>query len=282
MPFIGCHVSIGGGIENAPKRGKELGCDAMQIFTANQMQWKARPITDESRDKYLKAMKENGIKMTVSHDSYLINLGSPDKTKLEKSRNAFLQEIDRCDKLGISLLVFHPGSHMGKGEEYCLNIIAESIDYMIENRPDSKVTFVLEITAGQGSNVGYRFEHLQKIIGVSAYPERFGVCFDTCHAYAAGYDIVSFVGYNETFKKFDEIIGLDRLKVFHLNDSKKELGSRIDRHCNLGDGFLGWETFYRIINDERFRDLPMILETPGGDENYAKEIAILKKALKEQ
>ncbi|MBO8130199.1 MAG: deoxyribonuclease IV [Candidatus Marinimicrobia bacterium] len=280
MPLIGCHISISGGVENAPARGKQLGCDAMQIFTSNQMQWKGRPITDEAKVNYLKSMKENNIKVTISHDSYLINLGSPDKAKLEKSRQAFLEEIDRCDKLGIELLVFHPGSHMGKGEDYCLKIIAESIDYMVEQRPDSNISFVLETTAGQGSNVGYTFEQLRKIIELSSYPERFGICFDTCHAYAAGYDIVSFKGYKDTWTKFDDILGLERLKVFHLNDSKKELGSRIDRHCNLGDGYLGWETFYKIINDERFKELPMILETPGGDENYAKEIAILKKALK--
>jgi deoxyribonuclease-4 len=168
---------------------------------------------------------------------------------------------------------------MGAGVDFALRKIAESLDYAIEKTPDCCPRFLLETTAGQGTNVGNAFEELRQIIAYSAHPERLGVCFDTCHAYAAGYDLVSPEKYEETFARFDDIIGLSRLKCFHLNDSKKPLGSRIDRHSNLGDGFLGWEVFYRLINDDRFATLPMILETPGGDENFAREIASLKEAL---
>lgn len=278
MALIGCHVSIGGGVQNAPERGKTLGCDAMQIFTANQMQWKGAPISAESRDKYISEISENDIKMVISHDSYLINLGSPEPVKLAMSRKAFIEEIERSTFLKIPHIVFHPGSHMGKGDDAALQTIAESLDYCMEKVPGSDVSLLLEITAGQGTNVGYKFEHLRTIIDRSQYPSRLGVCFDTCHAFAAGYDIVNEAGYNETFQKFDDIIGLDRLKVFHLNDSKKPLGSRVDRHHRLGEGFMGWEVFYRLVNDERFANLPMILETPGDEEHYGGEIQLLKNA----
>ncbi|MCK4715468.1 MAG: deoxyribonuclease IV, partial [Candidatus Marinimicrobia bacterium] len=176
--------------------------------------------------------------------------------------------------------VFHPGSHMSNGDDAALHTIAESLDYCIEKVPDTDVSLLLEITAGQGSNVGYKFEHLRTIIDRSQYPSRLGVCFDTCHAFAAGYNIVDEADYKDTFQKFDDIIGLDRLKVFHLNDSKKSLGSRVDRHHQLGEGFMGLEVFYRLVNDERFANLPMILETPGDEEHYTREIQILKDACK--
>lgn len=280
MPFIGCHISTTGGVENSPYRGRELGCDAMQIFTSNQMQWKSRPISDSSRENFLEGLRSNNIKQVVSHDSYLINLGSPDFDKLEKSRKAFAEEMDRSEFLQIPYVVFHPGSHLGKGEDYCLKTIAESINLVTESKNSYNLMLLLEITAGQGSNVGYRFEHLRTIIDRCDYPQKIGVCYDTCHAYAAGYDIVSEEAYEKTLKEFDEIIGLDRLKVFHLNDSKRELGSKRDRHECLGKGYIGWEPFFRITNDERFANLSMVLETPGGDENYAKEIAKLKANLK--
>ena len=277
MPLIGCHVSTAGGVENAPQRGKELGCDAMQIFTSNQMQWKGSSISSESREKFINGLENSRVQQVVAHDSYLINLGSPDSEKLKKSRKAFLEEIQRSTFLEIPYIIFHPGSHMGKGEDYALKVIAESLDYSIESRPDSKVEFLLENTAGQGTNVGYSFEHLKIIIDQSKYPDRLGVCYDTCHGFTAGYDIVSEEASNRTFDEFDRIIGLDRLHVFHFNDSKRVLGSRIDRHECLGKGQIGWEPFYRLVNDPRFSDLPMILETPGGDENFAREIAALKR-----
>ncbi|HCK99844.1 MAG TPA: deoxyribonuclease IV [Candidatus Marinimicrobia bacterium] len=280
MPLIGCHVSIGGGVQNAPERGKTLGCDAIQIFTANQMQWKGAPISAESRDKYISEIGENDIKMVVSHDSYLINLGSPESVKLAMSRKSFIEEIERSTFLKIPYIVFHPGSHMGKGDDAALQTIAESLDYCMEKVPGSDVSLLLEITAGQGTNVGYKFEQLKNIIDHSSYPDRLGVCFDTCHAFAAGYNIANEAGYSDTFQKFDDIIGLDRLKVFHLNDSKKPVGSRVDRHHRLGEGFMGWEVFYRLVNDEHFANLPMILETPGDEEHYGGEIQLLKNACK--
>lgn len=279
MPLIGCHISIDGGIELAPQRGRGLGCDSMQIFTANQMQWKGAPISPESRDLFLDGLIKNEIRSVVSHDSYLINLSSPESVKLAMSRKAFVEEIQRCTLLKIPYLVFHPGSHMGKGDDYALQKIAESLDYCLAKVPDSTVTLLLEITAGQGTNVGFSFEQLQTIIDQASHPERLGVCFDTCHAYAAGYDIVAESGYRDTFQKFDDIIGLERLRVFHLNDSTKPLGSRIDRHHQIGKGFIGTEPFFRLINDERFAELPMILETPGEDEHYAREIQLLKEAI---
>jgi len=282
MPYLGCHVSIENSLEKAPERGRELGCDAIQIFTSNQMQWKGVPVADETAEKFLNYQAKHKIAMVIAHDSYLVNLASPEPVKLAMSRKAFIEEIRRSQALKIPYIVFHPGSHMGAGVDFALRKIAESLDYAIEKTPDCRPMFLLETTAGQGTNVGNAFEELRQIIDFSAHPERLGVCFDTCHAYAAGYDLVSPAKYDETFARFDDVIGLSRLKCFHLNDSKKPLGSRVDRHANLGDGFLGWEVFYRLINDDRFGNLPMILETPGGDENFAKEIASLKKALEKK
>jgi len=282
MPYLGCHVSIENSLEKAPERGRELGCDAIQIFTSNQMQWKGVPVADETAEKFLNYQAEHKIAMVIAHDSYLVNLASPEPVKLAMSRKAFIEEIRRSQALKIPYIVFHPGSHMGAGVDFALRKIAESLDYAIEKTPDCRPMFLLETTAGQGTNVGNAFEELRQIIDYSAHPERLGICFDTCHAYAAGYDLVSPAKYDETFARFDDVIGLSRLKCFHLNDSKKPLGSRVDRHANLGDGFLGWEVFYRLINDDRFGNLPMILETPGGDENFAKEIASLKKALEKK
>jgi len=282
MPYLGCHVSIENSLEKAPERGRELGCDAIQIFTSNQMQWKGVRVANETAEKFLNYQAEHKIAMVIAHDSYLVNLASPESVKLAMSRKAFIEEIRRSQALKIPYIVFHPGSHMGAGVDFALRKIAESLDYAIEKTPDCRPMFLLETTAGQGTNVGNAFEELRQIIDYSAHPERLGVCFDTCHAYAAGYDLVSPAKYDETFTRFDDVIGLSRLKCFHLNDSKKPLGSRVDRHANLGDGFLGWEVFYRLINDDRFGNLPMILETPGGDENFAKEIASLKKALEKK
>ena len=280
MPYIGCHVSISGGVEDAPKRAADLGCDTFQIFTANQMQWKAAPITKHSRDIYLLEIKRYDYHYVVSHDSYLVNLGSPDPKKLAMSRNAFIEEIQRSTFLKIPYIAFHPGSHMGNGDDFALQTIAESLDYCIETVPDSTVALLLENTAGQGTNVGYTFEQIDTIIQRSSYPDRLGVCFDTCHAFSSGYDLITESGYTDTFKQFDNVIGLDYLKVFHLNDSKKALGAHVDRHQQLGEGFIGMEPFYRLVNDDRFAELPMILETPGDDAHYAREIKLLKDAIK--
>lgn len=278
MPIIGCHISIAGGVEKAPGRAQALGCDGMQIFTSNQMQWRGTPITDESQQAYQEQLSVNNIQMTITHDSYLINLGSPEKKKLALSRKAFTEEIQRSTKLKIPYIVFHPGSHMNTNEDDCLSRIAASLDYCLEKESSSDITLLLEITAGQGSNVGYSFEHLQTIIERSANPDRLGICFDTCHAYAAGYDLKSAEKYTETFQRLDDVLGLERLKVFHFNDCKKPLGSRVDRHAQLGQGYLGMEPFERLVNDARFADLPMMLETPGQPEHYAEEIKLLKAA----
>lgn len=278
MALVGCHVSISGGVELAPARGRALVCEVMQIFTSNQMQWRGAAISEESRRGFVEEVRKCGIRAAVSHDSYLINLGSPDAVKLEKSRTAFAEEVDRCEMLGIGLLVFHPGSHMGEGADLALKTIAESLDRVIESRSEAKLTFLLEITAGQGSNVGHTLEHLRDIIAQCRYPDRLGICFDTCHAFAAGYDLRTPEQYEAIFENFDAILGLDRLRVFHLNDSKKEPGSHVDRHHILGEGYIGREVFERLVRDERFANLPMILETPGGDENFAREIAMLKEA----
>ena len=280
MGLIGCHISISGGIEKSPGRGREFGCDAMQIFTANQRQWKSRPVSGETKANFVSGLSTYKIQEVVAHNNYLTNLGSPDPEKLEKSRMSFLQELERCDFLEIPYVVFHPGSHMGKGEDFCLQQIAESLDCVIEQKGEVETTLLLETTAGQGTNVGYKFEHLHNIIELCSYPEKIGVCLDTCHIFAAGYEIISEKAYQDTFQKFDDIIGLERLKVFHLNDSKHPLGSKKDRHNNLGQGYIGWEPFFRLMNDERFADCLMLLETPKGDEFYAGEIEKLRNSQK--
>ncbi|MCF7885763.1 MAG: deoxyribonuclease IV [Candidatus Marinimicrobia bacterium] len=280
MGLIGCHVSISGGVEKSPTRGKNYGCDAMQIFTANQRRWEGKPITDEAAKEFKQELEKNQIKSVVTHDNYLINLAKPDKQKRQKSLDAFYREIMRSDKLGIPYIVFHPGSHLGKGEDYGLKQIAESIDIVLEKAEDTSPLLLLEITAGQGTNLGYTFEHLRTIIDLSDNPERLAVCYDTCHAHSAGYDITSKEKYNDTFKKFDEVIGLELLKVFHFNDTQKELGSKKDRHASLGEGILGWEPFRRIVCDERFKEVPMLLETPD-QKKYKQEIATLKKFARE-
>jgi deoxyribonuclease-4 len=280
MGLIGCHVSIAGGVEKAPGRGKDFGCVAMQIFTANQRQWKAKPISDESAGKFKTEVKNNHIQTTVSHDSYLINLAKPDKEKRQKSLDAFAKEIIRCDRLGIPYIVFHPGSHLGKGEDYGLKLIAASLNIILAKLEDTAPQLLLETTAGQGTNLGYKFEHLRKIIDLCDYSERLAVCFDTCHSFAAGYDIIKNDSYEKTFKKFDDIIGLELLKAFHFNDTKKELGSKKDRHASLGQGNIGWKPFKRIVTDKRFEEIPMLLETPD-QKKYKQEIATLKKAKEE-
>jgi len=282
MASIGCHVSIAGGVENAPQRAHDFNCEAMQIFTANQRQWRSAPIPLESQKKFLAEVSHYQLNPVVTHDSYLINLASPDPKKLFLSRQAFLAELQRSDFLKIPYIVFHPGSHLGKGDEYGWKKIAESLDWAIDHKKDLQATLLLEITAGQGTNVGYRFEHLQKIIEFCSYPEKLGVCFDTCHAFSAGYDIRTPESYRETFQQIEDIIGLDRLKVFHLNDAKKPLGSRLDRHANLGEGYLGWDPFFRLVSDVRFATHAMLLETPDGVEYYPREISQLKAHLKNQ
>ncbi len=260
--FVGAHVSTAGGVFNAPLNAKKIGARAFALFTKNQRQWKAKPLTEEAVKKFKENLKSVGIKPehVLPHDSYLINLGSPDKEKREKSLNAFIDEVERCRQLGLRLLNFHPGSSLGKvSEKECLKIVADSINEAISKTEE--VILVIENTAGQGSWIGYRFEHLAEIIDMVEDKSRIGVCLDTCHMFAAGYDIRTKEAYEKTMKEFDEVVGFKYLKGMHLNDAKSELGSRVDRHHSIGKGNIGLDAFKFIMNDPRTDNIPLILET---------------------
>jgi deoxyribonuclease IV len=277
MKRIGAHVSAAGGVENAPLNAKKIGAAAFALFTKNQRQWKAKPLDPKSVELFKKNCGECGFKPEhiLAHDSYLINLGHPEKEGLQKSREAFLDEATRCETLGLKTLNFHPGSHLGKiDEDRCLEIVAESIDRTIEKT--GSVIAVIENTAGQGTNVGYRFEHLARIIELVENKSRVGVCFDTCHAFASGYDISTREGFQATFEEFDRIVGFKYLKGIHLNDAKRGLGSRVDRHESIGKGTLGLLPFELLVTDDRFDEIPIILETPDED-RWAEEIELLYK-----
>lgn len=274
MKFIGAHVSVSGGVEAAPVNAHEIGANAFALFTKNQRQWVAKPLTEES----IKLFKENCGKYALDsryilpHDSYLINLGHPEAEGLEKSRAAFLDEMQRCEQLGLKLLNFHPGSHLNKiSVEACLDKVAESINITLNKTKG--VTAVIENTAGQGSNVGNEFWQLKYIIDRVENKTRVGVCLDTCHTYSAGYDIVT--DYDNVFKEFDATVGFNYLCGIHLNDTKKALGSHVDRHDSIGKGLLGMDFFKRFMKDERFDNMPIILETP--DESlWIEEIQLLR------
>ncbi len=274
--LLGAHMSISGGVHTAFERGKHVGCTTMQIFSKNNNQWQGKPLTDLDIINYKKEAKKTSIQPVVVHSSYLINLCAKDKTTLKKSRDAFFDELNRCRRLGIPYFIFHPGSHVGQGEDTGLKIIAESLNMLHERTKGYRVKSVVEITAGQGSNLGYRFEQIRKLIRMVENKRRMGVCIDTCHLFAAGYDISSEKGYKQTFQTFDDIIGLKRLMVIHLNDSKGALGSRLDRHEHIGKGQIGDTGFSLIMKDKRFRDIPKILETPKG-ENMTEDIINLKR-----
>ena len=275
MKYIGAHTSAAGGVENAPLRAGEIGAKAFALFTKNQKQWVAKPLTDESIAAFKRNLETVGIlpKHVLPHDSYLINLGHPEQEGLEKSRNAFLDELHRCEQLGLSLLNFHPGSHLKKiDEDACLSRVAESINWALER--SNGVTAVIENTSGQGSNLGYAFEHLATIINQVEDKSRVGVCLDTCHTFTAGYDLRTRADCEKTFGSFDEIVGLHYLRGMHLNGSKTAFGSRVDRHHSLEQGELGLEVFRYIMNHEAFDDIPMVLETI--DETiWADEIRLL-------
>ena len=276
MKYIGAHVSAAGGVENAPLNAKKIDATAFALFTKNQRQWKAKPLTDESIQKFKQNCTDAGYTpdQILPHDSYLINLGHPDTNGLEKSRTAFIDEMQRCQQLGLKYLNFHPGSHLKKiSEAACLARIAESINLALDRT--TGVTAVIENTAGQGTNLGHRFEHLAAIIDAVEDKTRVGVCLDTCHTFSAGYDLVTGQGYEKTLATFDSVVGLDYLKGLHLNDDKKEQGSRVDRHASLGEGTLGLEAFRMIMGDPRLDNIPMILETPD-ESRWAEEIRILK------
>ncbi len=276
MKRIGAHVSTSGGVENAPLNAAEIGANAFALFTKNQRQWTAKPLTTENIDRFKKNCDDNGFKpeQILPHDSYLINLGHPEVEKLEKSRTAFFDEMHRCEQLGLDRLNFHPGSHLKQvSESECLATIAESLNLALDK--SNGVTAVIENTAGQGSNLGFRFEHLVEIIDQVEDQSRVGVCLDTCHTFAAGYDLRTADWCDAVFTEFENIVGFEYLRGMHLNDSKKELGSHVDRHHSLGKGELGLEVFRYIMNDARFDDIPMILETID-DTIWAEELELLR------
>ncbi len=275
MKYIGAHVSVSGGVSNAPLRAKEIGAKAFALFTGSSNRWSSKPISAEEIDKFKKYCEEGGFepKHILPHDNFLINLGSPDSQKLAMSRKSFLEEMQRCEQLGLTMLNFHPGSHLNElSVDDCLDRIAESINITLD--ATSGVSAILESTAGQGSNLGYEFEHLARVIDKVEDKSRVGVCVDTCHTYSAGYDLRNEEGYHATWKAFDDIIGAVYLKAIHLNDDKRELGSRIDRHAEIGKGTLGEDFFIRLVNDPRFDDMPIILETPN-EQLWPEEIAWL-------
>ena len=274
--LIGAHTSTSGGLPNALYEGRDIGATTVQIFTSNQRQWKGRILSEEDIAAWATAQEETGIRTVMSHDSYLINLGAPDAEVLAKSRHAFRQELERCAALGIAYLNFHPGAAIADSEEACLDRIAESL-IEVEDLAVGPTLLLLEATAGQGSCVGWRFEHLAHIIGKTRKKLPIGVCIDTCHIFAAGYDIRTAKAWDATLKEFDKIVGLDHLKAFHLNDSQKPFESRRDRHAPLGKGEIGEECFRFLVQDKRTRLLPMYLETPNGPAAWKEEIALLRQ-----
>jgi deoxyribonuclease-4 len=281
-PLLGAHMSIAGGVGNALIDGKKVECDAIQIFTKSSRQWAAKPYSKEEIALFHANRKETGIASIVAHDSYLLNLGSPDAGLRKRSIAAFIDELERCEVLGVSNLIAHPGAHVGAGELAGIKAIAKSLDEVHKACPGFKAKVTLEITAGQGSNLGYRFEQIGDIVDATKESDRLRVCFDTEHAFAAGYDIRTKEGYERTFSEFDEAIGLDRLAAFHLNDSKKEFHSRVDRHEHIGKGFIGVAAFRMLMNDKRFWGLPMCLETPKGPDlkEDRENLALLRTLLK--
>ena len=294
MKFVGAHVSASGGVFNAPLNAKELNAKAFALFTKNQRQWVAKALDSKTIDLFKRNLEDSGIlpKHILPHDSYLINLGHPESEKLLKSTNAFIDELKRCDELGLDRLNFHPGSHLvkvakkdpeyelkiAKAEESSLLVVAESMNRAIEATKDTDVKLVIENTAGQGTNLGYKFEHLAQIIDKIEDKSRVGVCLDTCHTFTSGYDLRTREAYDKTMSSFDSIVGSKYLMGMHINDSKVKLGSRVDRHHSLGEGEIGWDAFKFIMNDSRMEDIPLILETI--DETiWREEIANLYKLI---
>ena len=275
MKFIGAHVSAAGGVENAPLNAQKIGAKAFALFTKNQRQWVAKPLSEKSIEAFKANLEKVGIapEQVLPHDSYLINLGHAEEEPLQKSRNAFLDEMQRCEQLGLPLLNFHPGAHLNKhSEEQSLDIVADSINWALGQT--TGVTAVIENTAGQGTTLGYSFEHLARIIEGVEDKSRVGVCLDTCHTFTAGYDLRTAAACDETFAEFERIVGFSYLRAMHLNDSKPELGSRVDRHDSLGKGKIGLPCFRYLMNDARFDNIPMVLETID-DTLWAEEIALL-------
>jgi deoxyribonuclease IV len=270
-PLLGAHMSIAGGVSESIGRGTSIGCDCIQIFTKSSRTWKNKPYSEEEIAAFKRNLRESGIGCVIAHDSYLVNLGAPDEALRKKSIAGFIDELERCEQLGVPWLVTHPGSHVGSGEDVGIATIAASIDEAHKACPGYNVKVALEITAGQGSNLGCSFQQMGRIFNSVKENDRLRLCFDTEHAFAAGYDISSEEGYQRTFAELDEHIGIKRVVAFHLNDSLKPLNSRVDRHEHIGKGHLGTKTFERLLHDARFFGIPMCLETEPGPE--MKDIA---------
>lgn len=281
MKYIGAHVSVKGGVSNAPLEAARIGAKAFALFTGSSNRWASKAISEEETERFKANCEAGGFSPAhiLPHDNFLINLGSPDPQKLEMSRKSFINEMRRCSQLGLTMLNFHPGSHLKEiPVDDCLDLIAESINISLDQTEG--VTAVIESTAGQGSNLGYEFGQIAHIIDKVEDKTRVGVCVDTCHTYSAGYDLRSEEGYAKTWNDFDRIIGAGYLRALHLNDDKRELGSRIDRHEEIGKGTLGEEFFIRLVNDPRFDNMPLILETPN-DSIWHEEITWLYSQIKE-
>jgi deoxyribonuclease-4 len=276
--YLGAHMSISGGLHLAIDRAVAAGCGILQIFTRNSNQWKGKPVSEADAALFRTKFASSGLHEVISHDIYLINLASPPGETRDKSLAAFRDELETCARLGIAKVVMHPGSHLDDSPQAGLERVIAAFDQLFSEVPQFEGRVLIETTAGQGSNLGRRFEELSAIINGSRFPDRFGACFDTCHTFAAGYDTATEEGYRETMKQFDRLIGLERLQCFHLNDSKKGLGSRVDRHEHIGQGALGLNPFRFILKDNRFSTVPKVLETPKGenDEMDAVNLMILR------
>ena len=259
-------MSIAGGVDLAIDRGAAVGCDAVQMFTKSSSQWRAKPLSADDVARFTAARLTRKMSRVVAHDCYLINMASPDDALYAKSMASFGEELDRCETLGIPYLVAHPGSHVGSGEEAGIARIASALNRLLAQRPGRDVMVLLETTAGQGHSVGHKFEHLRAILDALETPDRVGVCIDTCHIFAAGYDLRTEKGYHDVMRRFDRIVGLEKVRAFHLNDCKKDLGCRVDRHEHIGRGYLGTDPFRWLMNDPRFEEVPMLLETPKGED----------------
>ncbi len=280
MPLVGAHMSIAGGYYKAVEAAAEYGMDVVQLFTKNSNQWKAKPIAEAEINEFRAALKSTGVQFPVAHDSYLINLASPDDALWRKSLEAFTVELERAEALGLIGVVMHPGSCLDSSEDEGLERIIEALDRAHKNTRAFQTLTLLETTAGQGSNLGYKFEHLARIANDVAAPERVGVCVDTCHIFAAGYSITTKAEYSATMDEFDRLVGIERIRAFHLNDSLRELGSRVDRHARIGAGKLGLAPFRHLLNDPRFAKVPMYMETPKGEEDGEQLDAVNLRTLR--
>ncbi len=278
--LIGAHTSAQGGAHNAILAGKEIGATTVQLFTSNQKRWEGKPITDEEADLFKETLAQTGLKKIMSHDSYLINLGSPDSDAVHKSRKAFREELIRCHKLGITFLNFHPGAALTSSPEQCLETIVDSLFHLEDLASHGHTRLLIETTAGQGSSVGHRFEHLGYLIDKLHKKLPIGVCIDTCHIFAAGYDIRTKEAWDKTLQEFDRLVGLKYLYAFHVNDSMKPFASHLDRHAPLGKGEIGLECFKVMMTHPLLREIPKYLETPDGPPLWIDEIALLRKFAK--